>query len=144
MGLLSDFFIATPEEVRRLDLHRSPADRLPGFQAKGIDPVKLAILESCVEGAPLEAHPESLEQMMVRDAGEDGPWVMKIPAHVMKGLAGATPQQLRQWAQGLAETEEWGFDSGAAKEASRVLKAVAKLAREAEAKGRRLYVWHSL
>ena len=90
-SMLSDFFIATPAEVQEVDIARGPSTSTQCLRAKRTDPVKLVQLQCCIEGVPFEERLPLIDQMFVRNAGDDGPWICRLPDVLQRRLASASP-----------------------------------------------------
>jgi hypothetical protein len=144
MGLLTDFFIATPAEIDGLDLSQSPVGKFAGYQAKRIDPVKIEQLQCCIDADKFEEWQSSFEEKPVRDAGEDGPWVLRVPQVLCDALASAGPADIQSYGKAWAETEEWTLDGGEEEEIVLVLGKIAQLASQAKTEGKQLFLWMSL
>jgi hypothetical protein len=140
MSLLSDFFIALPDEVQRIDLPRSPAEKFHGVYAKRVDPLKLLLLQSCVEGSSLDEHLDSMETMKVREAEPDGPWIFEVPHSVCEALANARDDEIEQYGTAWAETEEWVSDGGTAEEIVPLLRSIALLAQRAKSEKKQCWI----
>ena len=139
MGILSDFFVATPEDLKRLDLSRGPAGVFPTVQAKRVDPVKLATLQAVVEGgSDIGELITAIDAAMLGD--EEGPWLVTVPPSVTSALAGADSAGLSRLAASWAATEEWVADGGTAANLSPFVAQLGELARAASP-GRSLYLW---
>jgi hypothetical protein len=144
MGLLTDFFIAAPTEIQGLDIARSPVGRFPGLHAKSTDPVKLVQLQCCIDGAASEERMPMLDEMLVRDAGEEGPWIFRVPQTLCDALASASPADIERHGKAWAITEEWRADGGTEAELVPYLGEIARLAARARGGQRALYVWMCL
>ncbi|MDQ6878463.1 MAG: hypothetical protein M3082_12385 [Candidatus Dormibacteraeota bacterium] len=128
MGLLTDFFIASPDEVERLDRRGGPAGLFPTVQAKGFDTVDLAQLYEWLTGET--ANPVDGEQ-----EGELGEtWVVHLSNDFTRAIARMDSERMAQFA------EEWLLSADEAA----VLLEVSALARRGAGEGRELYVWMSL
>src|SRR5262245_44056609 len=110
--MLTDFFIATAAEVQALDIGQSPAASVRCLRAKGTDPVKIVQLQCCIDGASFEERMPLLDSMIVRQAGDDGPWISQLPEALESRLASASPEELDRVGRAWAATEEWKRDGG--------------------------------
>jgi hypothetical protein len=141
MALLSDFFVATSSELNSLDANQSPAKLLPSIQSRSIEVVKLTQLQCIIDGSTFEEHLKELDNMIVKAASDDGPWIVLVPNAVTKALAEADQARLEDIGRSWASTEEWTRDSGKEEEIISVVKDIAKLAQQAEFDKRNMYLW---
>ena len=117
MGLLTDFFIAAPSDIKALDISQSPVGSFPGLQAKNTDPVKIVRLQCCIDGRTFEEHMPLVDEMyekLVRDGGQEGPWIFRVPQILCDALASASPADIDRYGKAWAATEEWTTDGGTA------------------------------
>jgi hypothetical protein len=141
MALLSDFFITTPSELNSLDINQSPAKLLPSIQSRSIDVVKLTQLQCVIDGSTFEEHLKELDNMIVKSASDDGPWIVLVPNAVTKALAESDQARLENIGRSWASTEEWTRDGGKKQEIISVVKDIAKLAQQTEFDKQNLYIW---
>ena len=144
MGLLTDFFIAAPSDIDVLDISQSPVGRFPGLEAKRTDPVKIVQLQCCIDGRTFEEHLPLLDEMSVRDDGQEGPWLFRVPQILCDALASATPDDIDRHGRAWAATEEWTADGGTAADIVPYLAEIAQLASRAKAEQRSLFMWMCL
>jgi hypothetical protein len=144
MGLLTDFFVAAPTEIQSVDIAHSPVGSFPGLHAKRTDPVKLVQLQCCIDGATFEERMPLLDEMLVRDAGQEGPWIFRVPQTLSDALASAGPADIQTHGRAWAATDEWRADGGTEAELVPYLSEIAQLASRARAEQRALYVWMCL
>jgi hypothetical protein len=142
--MLTDFFIATPAEVQALDITQSPATSVRCLRAKRTDPVKIVQLMCCIDGVPFKERLPLLDTMFVRDAGEEGPWILRLPEVLESQLATASKDELDRFGKSWAATEEWTRDGGTPQIIVPFLAAIAQFAVEARAQQRSVYIWMSL
>lgn len=142
MGILSDFFMATPDQLNQLDISRGPATTLPTVQARRIDHVKLAHLQGMMEQST-----NFVELVGALDSStkgdEDGPWVLPVPQSIVSALAVANDDRLAQFATAWADTDEWIADGGTSQDLYRLLAQLSHLVRQTESESS-LFVWISL
>lgn len=130
MGVLVDYFIASREELSRLDLSAGPAGAgWPHLDCKGwIEP-----LSDLVADLTGRDHSEFTDdsEMLVDD---EESWLVRLRPVVVDALAGVSDERLAGYADDEL-LEEW--------EAGRITE-LRDLARTAVAEGRELYCWSSL
>ena len=177
MGVLTDFFAATPQELADLAIEWGPVPpdpeppkatggflgfgkkqpvqdgpleprgpTLPAVQSKGILDTQVGTLDQFVTGTPYETLEASgAIGKIVRDAGEDGPWVFPIRTELRDGLANLDPTRIPAIARSWGEDEEIAAADEEEFEALEALIAdLVDLARTARESGRDLYLWASL
>ena len=142
MGILADFFVATPEDAllyAELSLEDSfPEARFPRAQWKGFTSLEVETLWAIVEGRPWNPETHSLEP--AGDVGEEQ-WLFRLPEPLVARLATLTPEDQGRFAGEWAETEELSCE---ASELEPVLASLVDLAGNARASGRGMFLWGSL
>jgi hypothetical protein len=115
MGLLTDFFLASPEREAALDVQPGgPEGQFPTVSGKNVDQVKLATLLQILRGVERSSDETAAitrQLPMVWRSDEEGPWVFRLPTELRDVLA-AVPPQLQDVACSWSLTEEWRLDSG--------------------------------
>lgn len=144
MGILSDIFISTDQQVQLLASDQSPIPTLPGIVAKSIDPVKLAKLW-CL----LTKQRFSLELiddfLLVRELSTEGPWIFRLPADLANKLIGQQPEHILQLGQAWAvTTAEFQLDGWATSDVIKLLQDMFHLAKRAAQNKEQLYLCNSL
>lgn len=138
--MLTDFFIATPEEALAADLRLGPASRFPTAQLKSVDIVKVLQLD-----AILGAHELDFKRM--RPLGEkttEGPWLFQLPSTLVDQLVALSDAQSIEVARRWAETPEWAAEPGPSQAAARsALTELRALAPRARASGKPILLWWS-
>ena len=142
--MITDFFISTPSEVQALDIAQTPAITVRCLRATRADPVKIVQLQCCIDGASFKERMPLLDTMLVRHAGDEGPWIFRLPDVLESRLATASPDELDRFGKSWAATEEWTRDGGTPQIIVPFLAAIAQFAFEARAQQRSVYIWMSL
>jgi hypothetical protein len=141
MSLLSDFFIATPEELRLLDLTRSPVLSLPTVLARGVDGGDLFVLESLVDGS-LWRDPWTNEgALQAWEAWDSYPGALEVQQCVVRALARAGSQLLEMWGLAWYLNTRCKIDEPTERRMATLVVEMGQLARQAVATGRDMYVW---
>ncbi len=112
--------------------------------AKRVDPVKIVQLQCCIEGVPFEERLPLLDTMLVRDAGEDGPWIIRLPELLESSLASFSLADIDRYGRAWAATEEWQMDDGSPDWIVPFLGEISRLAASARAQQRSVFVLMSL
>jgi hypothetical protein len=105
MGILTDAFIAFEADLSSLHAgDGGPSAIFPTLQGKGIDPLKLAILEAILRGQETYTYAASIDEPL-RDWGEE--WVYPFSQPLVAALALLQPNDALRVAAKWAETDEW-------------------------------------
>jgi hypothetical protein len=148
MGVLFDYFAAESDAVAATVLNGGPGQverALPFVDGKGIDPIvmmgKLAALLTGRTDEQVDAERGVLEP--VASAGDEGPWVERLPESLVTALPAATEGRLRDVAVPWSQIEEfWGH--GNPDVLAGFLSDLADVARRAQQAGQHLYCWSCL
>jgi hypothetical protein len=141
MGLLSDFFIAKPEDASTYNGKSSFAST-DCCQYKQVSPLQAAQILAVLRGIPYEA---SLlrEFPFVHQECEDGPWTTKVPDDMTAALAHLEESEIRSqalaWSVATKEELRWR-----ASDFEPIVRDLIKLAREAQGGGKSLFLWNCL
>jgi hypothetical protein len=144
MALLSDFFVATADEVNGLDLSQSPANRFLCLRARRTDVVKLVQLQCLVDGTRFQDHVRELDTLFVRSAGDKGPWVVIVPKPLVDALSESSDAQISALGRRWAETDEWVRDGGTPENIVPFLRDIVRLAQQSKRENKSLYIWISV
>jgi hypothetical protein len=150
VGILTDFFVAAEDEIDAGVVEDGPADRFPTVEAKSVDDVKITALNAIATGRSYEVDDGSFDRIypetrLVRDGGEEGPWVIRFPAPLIDALAEADAARIAEINQAWTQTEEWTLEGVSDPEETRwIVDGIARLARDAQAAGKDVYLWLSL
>lgn len=142
MGVLTDFVVADLAEAQTVCDSSCPCQDFDGFDAKGIDTVKLGTLHAILRG---EVYSHSGDTVLC-SGGEDGPWVFEVPPELMQRLAALTAQQLEVTARTWAATEEFSprYDDWPLEAVQEVLNELAALCKRAVTQGKSVLMWMCL
>lgn len=143
MGILTDFFIASPAELasRNLQLLPHQENGLQTVEAKNIDPTALALWEEVLTGI----RPPELDYQTslagIFNGGPDGAWVGIVRNELVAAIASASDDQLMDVAVAWAREERMEDEEV---EIAQLFKELRALAIEARASRRQMYLWTSL
>lgn len=141
MGLLTDFIIADEDEAEALSVAVAPLKKWQGFDAKGLDEVKLAKLYALLTSVPYQKG--LLREFELRASGSDnGPWVTRLPPALVQALASLT--DVESTGSAWAEIEEFDRDGWEKEAVARALGRLCDAARQAEASHKRIFLRLSL
>ena len=119
---------------------------LEAVQSKGILNVQLGVLDEIVTGTPYETlESTGVIDAIVRDNGEEGPWVSPIRRELRDALGTVDDARAGELAQQWGSSEELGATEAEDFETlEELIRDLAALARSARSSERDLYVWTSL
>ena len=141
MYLLSDFFIATFTEVVDADMTKSPVLYFPAVMSRGASlPQLMALFRLVADGWWVNgaAVVDSID--FARDYVAN-PRLARVPDAVVENLGRATAEDLEQWAAAWASTGNWLEAGFPPSKLPSLMTDLARLARQAMATRRRMYVW---
>ena len=160
MGLLTDVFIASREDMMAADLaNNSPSELFPTLSAKRVDPMKFMLLDAIVAGedaAAIETDPAAFAARLderfrcVRDLGEEmdtdaWAWVYELPIGLAKALGRLTSAEIGSVGTRWARTQEWRADGVATAQAIasiiQYLNNLCQLAARAQREGKCMFLW---
>ena len=139
MSLLSDFFIATPDNAARYDSDRNlPAAERAEF--KGVTYAELADLWAALQNTePTPDHAKAFESVLVVDGGQR--LINRFPTEFVSLLAGLDDTTAAAVAAKWIQTGELAYLSCEASDVIPIIDALSRLARTAQQSGKSLYLW---
>lgn len=141
MGVLSEMFVATEDEVRALAPDDLPFERFRTLDLKGITDVELAALSAQIRGLDFEDALDDVSGFLAVDETE-GPWFSMLENAFIDALAALPDSSLAAHAKTWAtseELEDWDVNN-----LRKSLVGIVRLAREAVQQGKTVFVWNSL
>ncbi len=148
MSILSDAFLATDTELAATQFEDSggPIAFFPTLQGKGIDPLKLLLLETIVME---QATPnlDILDQRVVRGKDESSEqWIYQFPDTMVSRLAELTDSEISRDGSMWASTEEWRGPKGIPPTAAitHYFQQLCQFAMRAQAERKHIYMWIAL
>lgn len=146
MGVVSDFFIASDQELREIQDPSSPATKLEGVTATGVDVVMLCTLQQfACEEDDWETIFDDCYVAPVKELGTEGPWIYQVSDDLCKRLSALNAPDITRYAKLWAETDEWVMSDDPDKtETPRVLSDLVNLARKATARKKKMFLWTCL
>jgi hypothetical protein len=140
MGILCDLFVATPEMASKYEAmleSEEPRDSFVREEWKGVTQLEFEILWAMLDGRDWDPELHLLEKV---EAGEST-WLFRFPAAFAKELGALSRDRIKTLAAAWAAIEELQWP---AEEAEEVIVSAVRLARQAAAADRGLYLWGSL
>lgn len=139
MGMLVNVLVADTEDAGAIIESSKPVDEWKGFEAKGLDQAKIAMLHALLTG---ELFDEAMGDCgPLYAASDEGPWLMKLPDESVAHLARLEEDAIDQVGGELAATEEFEQDGWPVDDVVRIVAELADLAGVARAQGRSVFIW---
>ena len=139
MGMLVNVVVAAREDAGAIIESSKPIDEWKGFEAKGLDQAKFAMLHALLTG---ELFDEAMGDCgPLYAASDEGPWLMKLPDETVVHLTRLEEDAIDQVGEELAATEEFEQDDWPVDEVVRIVTELADLAGVARAQGRSVFIW---
>ena len=143
MYLLSDFFIATPEDLAARDWSKSPVLTLPTVLARGVDFGKVLWLNAILFGAFDDPQMKTVAQLAMRVHLPHVPSDMPQWHDTVGRLAGLCEAQRQRCAEQWASLEGWDAHGVTAEQARAMFLHLANLAQQAVESDRGMYLWQA-
>lgn len=106
-GIFAGLFVAAPEQVEKWDLRGLTPSDWPAVEFKRISTVNLGTLEAILEDRPYEEIDQDRLHNLVRDGGEEGPWISSVREELISALSGLTSERASSTARAWADTDEF-------------------------------------
>ncbi len=146
MGMLADFFVATPEQATRYANRNDEPDEgeeitalLNPCEYKRFTGLELGTLWAILEGVPWEVGKHMPKDTVLGTEGES--WLERLPDELTHLLSKATPEALAKAGSSWANTEELTCEPA---DLDPVLADLQRLAQQAILSGRSVYLWGCL
>ncbi|MCP2322927.1 hypothetical protein HDA40_001434 [Hamadaea flava] len=108
MGILTDYFAATPAEAAACREHGPLPTELPKVAAKWLEPtILLGQLWAAVDGVKYKVNKHHGDDEMLEPADEEGPWIIRIREECRAAIAGIPDERVPALAATWSEAEEW-------------------------------------
>jgi len=105
-GIFAGLFVAEPAHVEAWSMEGlTPAD-WPAVEFKRLDSVKLGTLESILTDRDYDDIDQERELGLVRNAGDEGPWISDVRQELVDSLTTLTPELAASTAAKWADTDE--------------------------------------
>lgn len=144
MSLLSDFYIAKPEDAARYDTDQNLPDS-ERAQFKGLTYEEVANLWAILQNTePTPEHSDAFESVLVVDGGQS--LINRFPPEFVAAFASLDPSSASTAAAKWIQTEwiqtgELAYESCEASDVLSIIEALSRLARTAQQSGKSLYLW---
>jgi hypothetical protein len=139
MGVLTDIVVVDAEQAQDVLHAEVPSEAFPGFDAKGLDQIKLAVLRALLTGEEYDEEWVDNIPLVAGDEAGDGPWVFQLPDDIVAALADVPAADEAAIAAEWAESEEFaGWDG---ETVTGMLHELAALARRAGEANKKLLMW---
>ena len=163
MSILTDFFIATTEEMNALHVEQSPRDLFPTLETNHADSSKLEILAKLIIGNPQEHMPNEKQSgflvlvkgalgetfISVDEHNKENPmyfnlWIERLDPVFVERLATFPAEQVlpltKQWAKQWAEFDGRPVGKNDSESLSELMQQLCQLAKRAHAERKHLYL----
>ncbi len=137
MGLLADFLVGTDEDASRYDGGPTVPDSHRASYT-GITEIELTTLYLIAQGLPVDPD-TTYDFRTVSEADEGEVVTVEILPDLVRRLAGASDEDLMQWAREWAATEELACEP---EDLQPVLQDLRRLALVARAEAKAVYLWN--
>jgi hypothetical protein len=105
--IFAGLFVATPAEVEAWDMTGVTPPGWPAIEFKRLDSVRLGKLEAILTGGRYEDIDRSQLHKLIRNGGDDGPWIMGVRQELIDALADLGPDGAAAAAARWADTDEF-------------------------------------
>jgi hypothetical protein len=150
LGIFAGLFVASPEELASWDLDGLTPSAWPAVLFKSASGVELGNLEAILTGAPYDDIDQDDLHDLIRDGGEEGPWVGRVRPQLVTALADLPADGIEAAARSWADTDEFKMnptdepDIETVADLSESLTEFVQLARIARQQGKPMYTMMSL
>jgi hypothetical protein len=127
MDTLADVIVAALDEAPAVLASEYPLGSYQGVNVDGLDPLKVAALHAQLADRAFDQLLEGYQP--IAEASPTGPWQIRLPAELIKALAGISPQDIPAAAEAWATTEPVRQEGWSGQEAEKYLARVAHFAR---------------
>ena len=137
--LLTSVVVADPGEAAAIIDSERPVEQWKGFEARGLDQDKLAMLHALLTGRLFD---EALGECGPLYAGsEEGPWLVQLPGESVARLAQLEDEALDRIGEELAATETFEEAGWPVEAVQDVVVGLAELAGVAAAQDGAIFAW---
>ena len=106
-GIFAGLFVASPAEVEAWDMTGLTPPGWPAIEFKRLDSVRLGKLEAILTEGRYEDIDRSQLHKLIRNGGEDGPWIMGVRQELIDALAELSADAAAAAAARWADTDEF-------------------------------------
>ena len=139
MSLLSDFYIAKPEEAARYNTDQDLPD-IERAQFKGLTYEEVANLWAIIQNTEVSPeHADAFESVLVVDGGQR--LINRFPPEFVAALASLDASSASAAAAKWIQTGELAYMSCEASDVLPIIEALSRLSRTAQQSGKSLYLW---
>jgi hypothetical protein len=139
MNVTASVVAADLDEAADIVGSEKPADDWKGFEARGIDQAKFAMLHALLSGQYFDEAQRDLGLLHVES--EEGPWLLRFPAASVKRLSEMEESALDAVGEELAATEDFEEEDWPVEEVQKLVQQMAELAGTAMAQGKAVFLW---
>jgi hypothetical protein len=139
MGVTSSVVVADLDEAADIVGSERPVDDWKGFEARGLDMAKFAMLHALLSGQYFDEAQRDFG--LLHAESEEGPWLLRFPAASVKRLAELDEEGLEAVGAELAATEDFEDEEWAVEDVQKIVTQLADLAGMAAAQDKAVFLW---
>lgn len=139
MNVTASVVAAELDEAADIVASEKPVDDWKGFEARGVDQAKFAMLHALLSGQYFDEAQRDLG--LLHAESEEGPWLLRFPAASVRRLAELDEAGLESVGTELAATEDFEDEEWAAEDVQKLVQQMAELAGMATAQGKAIFLW---
>ncbi len=108
VGIFAGLFVASPQAVDAWDIETglTPGE-WPAMEFKHLETVKMGTLEAILTGVAYDDIDQDSLHNMVREGGEEGPWISRLRQPLVDALVALEPPRVGDVAAAWADTDEF-------------------------------------
>lgn len=142
MQVMTHIVIGDLSEAEAIGESLCPIDEWQGFEIKGIDLAKIAMLQAVLTGQTFDEAFDEYRPIVA--ASDEGPWVFRFPNALLAKLAGLNEEALEQVGEEVAATEEFEESGYPAEQVQAVLEELSDLAKICVSQDKAMFIWMSM
>lgn len=139
MNVMASVVAAELDEAAVIVGSERPVDDWKGFEVRGVDQAKFAMLHALLSGQYFDEAQRDLG--LLHAESEEGPWLLRFPAASVRRLAELDEAGLESVGAELAATEDFEEGEWAAEDVQKLVQQMAELAGMAEAQDKAIFLW---
>ena len=139
MSVTASVMAANLGEAADIVASGKPIDDWKGFEVRGVDQARFAMLHALLSGQYFDEAQRDLG--LLHAESEEGPWLLRFPAASVQRLAALDEAGLEAVGDELAATEDFEAEEWAVEDVQKLVLQMAELAATATAQGKAIFLW---
>ena len=139
MDVTASVVAADLDEAADIVASEKPVDDWKGFEARGVDMTKFAMLHALLSGQYLDEAQRDFG--LLHAESEEGPWLLRFPAASVARLAELDEAGLEVVGAELAATEDFEDEEWMVEDVQKIVTQMADLAGMAAAQDKAVFLW---